>query len=130
MSIQTVGTGLNTYAAPKTKKVNFGETQPAPKTDAVSENKEKKDGWGYAIASVPLPGLGQFLQGRTADGLKQLGAVLGLTILGKLSAAAGLAAKNKYTKIAGIAAGVVSGLAGTGAWIYSIVDAFKGGKKD
>lgn len=130
MSIQAISAGTNTYNAPKMKKVNFGDAQAASQPESAPKKKEKKGGWGYSIASGFLPGLGQFCQGRTADGFKQLGSCLGLGMLSATAYMLAMNAKNKYAQIAGIAAGVVAGLSNLGVGIYSMVDAYKGGKKD
>lgn len=129
MSIQAISAGTNTYNAPKMKKVNFGDTAPAAQ-ETQKPAEKKKGGWGYAIASGLLTGLGQFCQGRTADGFKQLGSALGLGVLGFALSALSLRAKNKYAQIAAITAGAISYLSGFGVSIYSMVDAYKGAKKD
>lgn len=129
MSIQAVSAGVNTYSAPKMKKVNFGES-PAQQPQQTQEAPKKEGSWGKAIASLILPGLGQFFDGRNKDGFKQLGAFTGLTVLSGALYTRGMAAKGKFGQIAGIASGLISGFAALGTSIYSIVDAYKGGKKD
>lgn len=134
MSIQAVGASTSVYNAPKMNKVNFGENQAAEKNQTTTvpqaEPEKKKGGWGPAIASFFITGLGQMCDGRAKDGFKQLGAVMGLGALSGISYTLGIAAKNKVGQIAAIAAGVVAGFGALGTAIYSVVDAYKGGKKD
>lgn len=109
-----------------------------------AETPEKKGSAGKAIASAFLPGLGQFCDGRTKDGLKDLGAHILLPAVGT---AAGMAGYLNFAKAveAGAKSGVtktpygfyaaigVAALAGIGTfanWIHSVVDAYKGGKNN
>ena len=106
--------------------------------------QKKKGGGGKAVASTFIPGLGQLCDGRTKTGLAYLGGVLGSTIAGRmlvLSAEADVFSKTtnaiatgaKVVKVGGstkakLAGAIALGLAATGLWIASIVDAYKGGK--
>ena len=112
-------------------------------TVEISGKKEKKGSAGKAVASAFMPGLGQLLDGRTKDGLVDMGTTAGLKAL---IGVAGLAGYQNFVKTAETAAktGIsktpvgfyaalaVCALAGVGAvanWIHSIVDGYKGGKK-
>ena len=104
--------------------------------------KKKEKNVGKAIASGFLPGLGQILDGRVKDGAKDLGTILGLGIVGKLTAMAGGVSfvkateaaakgisKTPYGYYAACAAGLVIGAATVAKWVHSVVDAYNGGKK-
>ncbi|MBS4760391.1 MAG: hypothetical protein KHX03_06805 [Clostridium sp.] len=116
--------------------VEFEDKQPA-------EKSEKRGSAGKAVASAFLPGLGQFCDGRTKDGFKDLGRHILLPAVGTAAGIAGYlnfakaveaGAKTGMTKTPyGFYAAIgVAALAGIGTfanWIHSVVDAYKGGKK-
>jgi hypothetical protein len=93
-----------------------------------SEEKPKGGG-GKAVASVFIPGLGQFCDGRNKDGAKFLLGFIGLSIGSTVSGRLVRTAQSPAVRKAGLAGAVVSGLATSALWIYNIVDAYKGGKK-
>ena len=81
--------------------------------------------------------MGQILDGRVKDGAKDMGTLLGLGIIGKLTGVAGYlnfvkatqAGKTPYGYYAACGAGLVLGAAALANWIHSVVDAYNGGKK-
>lgn len=100
------------------KRVNFGDT---PKV-------KNEGGAGKAIASTFITGLGQMCDGRTKTGVKMLGAELGFEIVSGALTMLGMAAKSKIGSAAAIGGAVVAGFGALATKIYSIVDAYKGGK--
>ncbi len=112
-------------------------------TVEISGKKEKKGGAGKAVASAFVPGLGQLIDGRTKDGLVDMGTAAGLSALSSIVGLAGYqnfvktveaAAKTGVSKtpVGFYAALAVCALTGIGAvanWIHSIVDGYRGGKK-
>lgn len=108
-----------------------------------ADKQEKKGGYGKAIASGFLPGLGQFFDGRTKDGFKDLGRHIALPTIASIAGFAGYmnlvstaekaaktgVSKTPYGFYAAAALSLVAGLGATANWIHSIVDAYKGGKK-
>ena len=122
-----------------------------PQKDTVSFSgnnttpEKKTGGSGKAWASVFIPGLGQFLDGRNKEGAGYLigGTALGIgsrvLFVNALEDAVKAACTSdvdfdiskycsKLTKGKFIGA-IALGLAGTALWIANIVDAYKGGKK-
>ena len=99
--------------------------------------KKKEKNVGKAVASGIVPGLGQIIDGRTKDGLKDMGKNVGLNILGTATGIAGYlnfvkatqAGKTPYGYYAACAAGLAIGAAAIANWVHSIVDAYNGGKK-
>ena len=98
---------------------------PADSVDFSTKAEKPKRSWGKAIASGIIPGLGQALDDRIGDGAKQFGAVVGLGILSRICAVAGLASKSKIGGTAGIIAGCAAGIGAFATSIYSIIDAYK-----
>ena len=109
-------------------------------SDTLEVKKDTKSGhWGKAIASVIVPGLGQFCDGRVADGFKQLGAGVGFLLAGK---GLGIVFVNEFAKSlrnavkpglgakSALAGSILAGIGFVANSIHSIVDAYKGGKKD
>lgn len=106
-----------------------------------TEQTKQKGGAGKAVASAFIPGLGQFLDGRTKDGAKYLGGSVGLgaastlvsvSMLRKAAQAAEALEEGAETlpktPVGKFVALGLMGLATTGLWIANIVDAYKGGK--
>lgn len=120
----------------------------AVNANAVSQQQQKKTGGsGKAWASVFIPGLGQFLDGRNAAGAGYMGAGIATGIgsyalqtslvkdIFKASSDAVDGAAFDVTKyLSKIPKGklygaMALGLAATGLWVANIVDAYKGDKK-
>lgn len=118
----------------------------AVNTNTVPQQK-KTGGSGKAWASVFIPGLGQFLDGRNAAGAGYMGAGIA-TGIGSFALRSSLAKDifkasseavddaafdiTKYlSKIpkGKLYGSIALGLAATGLWIANIVDAYKGDKK-
>ena len=93
-----------------------------------SDASAPKRSWGKAIASGLCPGLGQALDDRMGTGAKHFGAFVGLAVLSKICAVSGVAAMAKNSKagaIASIVAGTLAGIGSFGAWVHSVIDAYK-----
>lgn len=118
MSIQAVSMTTNCASCGPKKQVNFGD-KPKVKNEG---------GAGKAIASAFITGLGQMCDGRTKTGVKMLGAELGLDVVSGALTMVAMAAKSKIGSYVALGGAVVAGLSALGTKIYSIVDAYKGGK--
>ena len=112
---------------------------------AISHTEKKTGGKGKAWASVAIPGLGQFLDGRNKAGAGFLGGALALNIGNALAYRSLL--KDSFTKTNNIESQSVDSmlrsfpkgklfvigalsLAQTALWITNIIDAYKGGIHD
>lgn len=123
MSISSVGYSPVNCQTPKNSAMNntvsFAGSEVKP-----SKGKQV----AKSVASFALTGLGQMCDGRVKDGFKQLGAHLGFALVAGAGYMGSMASKNKASQIASLAAVAVGAIGSLATKIYSIVDAYKGGK--
>lgn len=124
MSINAVGSSPVNYAqvknAPTKQNVSFSGSE----AKGVSKGKKV----AKSFASGVFTGLGQMCDGRVKDGLKQLGAHFGFALTALAGSTVAMSAKNKVGQIASLTAVAVGAIGSIATKIYSIVDAYKGGK--
>jgi len=122
-------------------RINAVNTVQAQPFKGKLDDDKKTGGAGKAWCSAAIPGLGQFLDGRTGKGLQYLGTGVALFATSQIMNKdfyKGLFTQNQELiqkalinnlKPSKIAVGAVLGIAGIVNYICNIVDAYKGDKK-
>ena len=129
MCVQPVG--MCNVSAPA-KMVSFKANEAKDEmlmNEAPMQAPKKERHWFKALASLMCPGLGQIFDGRFGAGIKQMLGLACLGLAGRVLAVYGIAAKNKYGRMASMVASVAAGFGALGLYIHSVKDAFRGGKK-